>query len=141
MGVAVFDANVFVHLYATGPRQHEARRTLEHYRALAPDHVYTEFANVLGKLAHLGQVRPADARAAVAHLPEVVGMVPSPSLIPAAYDAARRMGHGVYDCLYPILAEALRCPFVSEDHKFLRKARRFATVPLLELADLPETLP
>jgi predicted nucleic acid-binding protein len=141
MGVAVFDANVFVQLYGTGPRQGEVLSALDHYDAIAPDHVYTEFANAMGRLVRLGKLQEADAEAAVSDLPNVVRRAPSPMLVPAAYEAARRIGHGVYDCLYYVLAEAMGCPFVSEDHKFLNKARAHASVPLLELADMPEVLP
>ena len=68
-------------------------------------------------------------------------MAPAPMLVPAAYDAAGVIGHSVYDCSYLVLAEAMACPFVSEDHKFLNKARPYASVPLLELADMPRDLP
>ena len=141
MGVAVFDANVFVHLYATGPRRHEAERTLSHYDPIAPDHVLVEFANVMRRLVRLDEMSADDADEAVAALPGLVRTVPSPLLVPSAYQASGHVGHGVYDCLYLILAEAMGCPLVSEDHRFLNKARPFATVPLIEMADMPSELP
>jgi predicted nucleic acid-binding protein len=51
-------------------------------------------------------------------------------------DVARRLGHPVYDCVYLALAEREHAPFVTADHRLLRRSLRKVDVTIVDLRTL-----
>jgi predicted nucleic acid-binding protein len=50
-----------------------------------------------------------------------IDLRPTGPLVPRAMDAARRLQHPVYDCVYLALAEREHAAFVTADHRLLRR--------------------
>jgi predicted nucleic acid-binding protein len=79
-----------------------------------------EVASVLSKAVANRRLSEVDARAALAELllmDRISVEFPSPA---EAFDTARRLGRGVIDCFYVVIAEARGCDFWTDDQKLVR---------------------
>ena len=125
----VVDASVLVEFLVPGRLEAEADSLLdalawtEPLVLLAPDLVLLEAAKALRGAALRKEVSPKDADRAARRLGQLpIATVPSGALLE---DAWRRRGQmTVYDAAYVALALGLRLPFVTEDHRLARAARR-----------------
>lgn len=139
--VAVFDANVMAAMVLDLPYSDAAARVVSHYEGVTVEQSLAEVPSAIRRAVKLGAIDVAFARA---RLTTALSFARSMSMTGMEGDAlslALTLDHAVYDCFYLRLAEGLNVPFASADRKFLRKARTIATVPLLDLFDLPDDLP
>lgn len=87
-----------------------------------------EIFSVLRKKIWKGEIKEeAKAKQATNYLKQlkINYILEEPSDIEDAYDLAKGMNLPViYDCLYLVLAKKLNIPFVTEDKKFLAKAKK-----------------
>lgn len=135
----VVDASVVVEFLAPGRFGAAAdrfmgglgwRRPLD---VVAPDLLLAESANALRSLVLRKATTDADADRAVSRLQELaIGLVPSSSLLPAAWGYRSHMT--VYDGCYAALAAALHRPLVTTDGK-LRRACDAAGVEAFRVDD------
>ncbi len=103
---------------------------------IAPDCIMSAFANALFKKVQFGEIGIDQAREAVAILPEIVNLVPSPPLVPAALDLAHQLSHPVHDCMFLALAVQQELLLVTADARFVAHCRaRAAGLPVRLLAD------
>ena len=142
MSVAVVDANLFIAATHDHPLSGKVPVVFGHYgEPCAPEQIVPEAANGLRRVVRRGLLEQRNAVAALHTLPDMIALVSMRDAGPEAFTMSARLDHGVYDCFYLVLAERLACPLVSGDRVFLRKAATIATVPLLDLYDLPGNLP
>ncbi len=92
---------------------------------IAPSLIVSEVGNALWKAVRRGEVKNADAIAAlgVAFGP-FDALVPSEDLGVRALELAIALEHPVYDCVYLALAERERAPIITADRALLRAAKR-----------------
>lgn len=90
----------------------------------APDIILFEFASAMQKGILEKRVSASAGRAAMSEIADAVRMlVPSPPLLPPAFDMATALPHPVYDCVYLALAERDNAMLVTADAAFLRKLK------------------
>lgn len=139
---AVFDANAYLGLSVPHDLNAAATRVAAAFEhPYAPEQIVPEAANALRRMVRMGEVPESVADEAVRMLPSAIALVSMSDMGNDALRLMRVLDHSAYDCTYLVLAERMRCPLISGDRKFLRKAERVATVPLLDLFDLPEAMP
>jgi predicted nucleic acid-binding protein len=90
---------------------------------IAPDCIVGEFANALFRKMQRGEIGIEQAREALGVLPDIVNLVPTPPLVPAAFDFATRLLHPVHDCVFLALAVQHDMELVTADAKFVRHCR------------------
>lgn len=91
------------------------RRTL-----LAPDLLWSEFANLVWKRSRQGELSRDEASEIVADfLAMPIEFVAAGALIPAALELAILTGRTVYDCLYLALALDRSCRLVTADQRMV----------------------
>lgn len=88
---------------------------------LAPDLIVAELGNALWKKWRKGEIGRAQAHAALAELPDLVGLMPSPPLAEAALGIAIDVPHPVYDCFFLALAEQSDLVLVTADVRLIDK--------------------
>jgi predicted nucleic acid-binding protein len=89
---------------------------------LAPDLLLVEVANALWRKTSAKEISAREADEAFNLVTESgIDLRPTGPLLPRAMDAARRLEHPVYDCLYLALAEREHAAFVTADHRLLRR--------------------
>jgi len=128
--VIVADASVLVKWLTREPDTHRAQALLHAPDALhIPDLALFEVPAALTKKAHLGLIAPenveqlnglfqltTEARPIAVH-----STLP---LMPVAMDLSVRLRHGLYDCVYLALAQALGGVVVTADQKMIRAVER-----------------
>jgi predicted nucleic acid-binding protein len=89
---------------------------------LAPDLLLVEVANALWRKTSAKEISAREADEAFNLVTESgIDLRPTGPLLPRAMDAARRLEHPVYDCVYLALAEREHAAFVTADHRLLRR--------------------
>ena len=141
MTTAVLDANVLAAQVLALPYSDAAVRIARHYDAVTVEQSIPEVATAIIKAVRAGLLAEEDAEPALQSVTRLARTFSMVGMEREALRLALRLGHSAYDCFYMRLAEQLGIPFASADRKFLRKAKDVATVPLLDLFDLPENLP
>jgi predicted nucleic acid-binding protein len=140
----VIDASVVVKLFVPEEFSPEASSVLgDAYELHAPDLLVAEFGNALWKKVQRGSLTPVQASGiadSLAILP--VQFHPSAPLLPKAVTIAVGRNVTVYDALYLALAENLRAPFVTADHRLhaaLAAAFGGRVMRVIDLAGTPGT--
>lgn len=98
---------------------------------IAPDCIAGEFANAMFKKVRRAEIGEAQAREAVAILPNIVDFVPSPPLMTAAFELALQILHPVHDCVFLIVAMETGGLLVTADVNFVEKCRLAISNPPL----------
>lgn len=97
-------------------------------KAIAPDLLVAECANILWKKVIRLELEPREAEIAAGMLAQAdIELVGMRSLMEAATQYAIRLGHPAYDCIYLALATARRCTFVTADKEFALAVRENGT--------------
>ncbi len=141
MGEAVIDTSVLVRGYFDIDCQAEALRVLAHYEPVLLNFLQFEFANVLWKYARAGFLLSDGAHQRLDDLRGRFAFAPSEPLVPVALSLAMQHRHPVYDCLYVAAALDRRVPLATADKKLADTFGGQLDIPILNLHDLPETLP
>ena len=123
--ISVVDSCVAVKWYAPEPDRAVARKLLGH-PLIAPDQIRAEVASALWKKVSAGEVEPAQALRALAHLGGIIKFMPSEPLADMALGLALDLGHPVYGCFFLALAQTLNFPLITSDRKLWLRTRRTA---------------
>ena len=126
MTTAVIDSSVAVKWFVPEVFSEEASRLLDgSWELLAPDLLFPECANTLGKKVGRGELTAAEARAVLAALQQVpLVTVSSSELVDAALEIAMTHQRSVYDSLYVALAVARECALVTADDRLVNALAR-----------------
>lgn len=138
---AVFDANAFIATVLPLPYSAAAKWAAQSYEQVAPDICAFEVVSGLGKAVRASMLSVDDAADAIAQMRALFDFAPSLPLLSPAHEMGLRLAHSPHDCAYLALAEREGVPFITNDQRFLRKLVGIARTPLVNLSDMPETLP
>ncbi len=121
--ILVVDASVAVKWFVEEDGRADALAVLRcKADVIVPDLFFAEFANVLRKKRHRGEVDAHQASQAISSIGGfIMHVVRCIDLIERAFQWAERVDHSIYDCLYLTCAEAHGTKFVSADAQFVRK--------------------
>ena len=101
---------------------------------IAPSLVAAEIGSALWKAVRRGDVKRADALAALdAALLPFEALIPMEELHARALELAIDLQHPIYDCFYLALAERERAPLASADAALVMKAKKVKGVALQAL--------
>ena len=124
--IFVIDASVAVKWFVDEDRRAFARELLRDgvIRA-APDIIFSEVANALRKKVSLGEITGDHASRSLdeilAYLPNVV---PSTAILQEAFTLSVELNHPMADCMYLACARHVGGQLVTDDQKYLDKARK-----------------
>ena len=88
---------------------------------IAPDLLTAEFANVMWKKVHAQEIGAAQAREAVAILPDLVDLIPTGQLADRAMAISLALDHPAYECFFLATAEMLETVVVTADRRLVRR--------------------
>lgn len=133
----VLDASVALKLLLPEADSAVALRLLRSPLALAaPDILPVELAAAIAKYHRRRLITLDEARAAAAAAVRVVtDLHPSQALLATAFELSLLLGHGVYDCLYLVLARRLSVPLLTADRRLHGKAERAGLAGQVHLLD------
>ena len=94
--------------------------TLLPHRLIAPDLLTAEFANVMWKKVRAQEIDAAQAREAVAILPDLIDLIPTAQLADRAMDISLALDYPAYDCFFIATAEMLETAMITADRKLVR---------------------
>jgi len=118
----VIDASIAVKWVIEEAGTSEALLLRRRTRLVAPDLLTAECANILWKKVRRDEITADEALVAGRLLVRSgIDLRPMSSLLEATTQLALRLDHAAYDCLYLVLAEREKCPFVTADDRLLRK--------------------
>lgn len=101
-----------------------ARAILGRSMTMAPTLVLAEIGNAAWRLTQQGKIPPSQAEEAIAVLPRFFhSLVPIDRLYGAAFEAARTLGHPIYDCFYLALAKANGTSVITADRRLAERVR------------------
>ena len=90
---------------------------------VAPDVIFVEVANVLGKKVRAEELSLSQAASALDLLAEIVGRIESTRpLLRHALELSAALSHPVYDCLFLACALSLNASLATHDDQFRRRA-------------------
>lgn len=138
---AVFDASALAPSYLPHDRSQASRRVLEHFEPVILSFLLYEFANVLRNYVRADQLAAADADRIYAAAVHSYDVTPSETFVPAAIALANQHNHSVYDSVYIAAADVWGLPLVTCDKRVSAKFAAALNRPILNLYDLPESLP
>ncbi|MBJ7444054.1 MAG: type II toxin-antitoxin system VapC family toxin [Sphingobium sp.] len=95
--------------------------TLLPRRLIAPDLLTAQFANVMWKKVRAQEIDAAQAREAVAILPDLVDLIPTGQLADRAMAISLALDHPAYDCFFLATAEMLETVVVTADRRLVRR--------------------
>ncbi len=95
--------------------------TLLPLRLIAPDLLTAELANVMWKKVRAQEIDAAQAREAVAILPDLVDLIPTGQLADQAMAISLALDHPAYDCFFLATAEMLETVMVTADRRLVRR--------------------
>lgn len=95
--------------------------TLLPRRLIAPDLLTAEFANVMWKKVRAQEIDAAQAREAVAILPDLVDLIPTGQLADRAMAISLALDHPAYDCFFLATAEMLETVVVTANRRLVRR--------------------
>lgn len=91
-------------------------------KLIAPELLVAECSNILWKKVRRNELSKGEAVLAARLLETAeIELLPTRSLLEPATRIAIELDHPAYDCLYLALAVDRDCPFVTADHRLLRK--------------------
>lgn len=122
----VIDASVAVKFVTEEPGSDAAYALLTSAEPLiAPDWVIVESGNAIGRKVRTIDLPRAKAEASFSALPEFFSrLFATEALLSEAFDVALDLSHGLYDCLYLVLAMREDAMLVTADEKFVKTARQ-----------------
>jgi predicted nucleic acid-binding protein len=92
---------------------------------MAPELLVAECANIFWKKVRRNELSKKEALLAARLLQGAeIELLPTRALLEAATRISIEIDHPAYDCVYPSLAVANKCQFVTADEHFLEKLRR-----------------
>ncbi|MFN3313735.1 MAG: type II toxin-antitoxin system VapC family toxin [Hyphomonas sp.] len=138
---AVFDNSAIIPVLVPHPLTDLAVGMLERFEPVLLSFLKVECANVLRKMVRAGTLSPAGASQALASLSSEFLFEPFEFYLPGALDRAIVADHGVYDCLYVEAARQTNAPLITADKRLTRKFAHQGALMIINLFDLPETLP
>lgn len=121
----VIDANVAVAAFSANRHTETARRILGSATPItAPDIFPGEVANALSRLVRTRRVGPSFARSALREVMNRIDVIlPTSALTGPAFEAALRLNHGVFDCLYLQAARTIGARLITFDEGFAAKVQ------------------
>lgn len=123
----IVDASVALKWVLPAERSELADRLPERGSLHAPDLMLVESANALWQRVRRSEMRPADAKSALADLAQApISFVRDRTLVEAAHNLSIDLDHPAYDCLYLALAINMAGTVVTDDARFARAVRRHA---------------
>ncbi len=118
----VVDASVALKWFKQEGGSDESRTLLLEELLLAPELILAEVLNAARKAARHGLMTSLQADIVFAELPLCVVLLEHLApLATSAAQAARQLGHPVYDCFYPALADREGVPLVTADTRLATK--------------------
>ena len=144
MNTLVIDASIAVKWVVEEDGTPEALILRQKARAIAPELLVAECANILWKKVQRGELLKQEALLAARLLQGAeIELLPTRPLFEAATRMSIEIDHPAYDCLYLALAIEKKCRFVTADERFLRKLQqgrqhtlRGRAISLIEAAKL-----
>ena len=144
MNTLVIDASIAVKWVVEEDGTPEALILRQIARAIAPELLVAECANILWKKVQRGELLKQEALLAARLLQGAeIELLPTRPLFEAATRMSIEIDHPAYDCLYLALAIEKKCRFVTADERFLRKLQqgrqhtlRGRAISLIEAAKL-----
>lgn len=122
MTTLVIDASIALKWVVEEEGTSEALILRRRAKAIAPDILPAECANVLWKKVRRGELSRDEAFLAARLLQAAdIELLPTRSLLAPATRLAIELDHPAYDCFYLALAEECGCRFVTADDRLLRK--------------------
>lgn len=133
----VLDASVALKLLLPEADSAAALRLLDNPIVLvAPDILPVELAAAIAKYHRRRLITLDEARASAAAAGRVVtDLHPSRDLLAPAFELSLLLRHGVYDCLYLVLARRLSAPLLTADRRMHGKAERAGLAGQVHLLD------
>ncbi len=138
---AVFDAGVFVHSMLSLECQAAADKTITVFNPVLLDFLQIECANVFRTYHKAGHLQLTQIERLLSTLQSSFEYLPAIGLLPEALSLAATHDHSVYDCLYVALAQRADIPLITADKRLTRKFSGVLNQPIVNLYDMPETLP
>lgn len=141
MKSAVFDASVFVNSLLLLECHTAADRAIATYVPVMLDFLQIECANVFRTYHKAGYLELKHIERLLSTLTSSFEYLPASPLLPEALRLAVSHDHGIYDCLYVALAQHTDLPLVTADKRLTRKFSSVLSQPIINLYDMPDTLP
>jgi predicted nucleic acid-binding protein len=138
---AVFDTSAILPCMTPHPCSAPALLALEHYQPVLLTFVQAEFANALRNLVKAKVIEAGRAQQTLSILMRRFGFEDFHPFVPAALELALAFDHPAYDCLYVAAAQALGLPLITSDKRLARKFSSLAALSIVNLYEMPETLP
>lgn len=138
---AVFDNSAIMPVLVPHPLTDLAVGMLERFEPVLLSFLKVECANVLRTMVRAGTLSPGGASQALASLSSEFLFEPFEPFLPGALDMAVAADHGIYDCLYVEAARQTNSPLITADKRLTRNFSRQGALTIINLFDLPETLP
>jgi predicted nucleic acid-binding protein len=135
----VVDTSVAAKWFFDEPGTTQALQLLEAFRSgrsqvLAPDLIYSEFANVVWKRVVLGSLSAEDGMDVVEAFEQLpVEATAARGLAASAYGFAVRFSITVYDAMFVTLSRLTTADLVTADVSLYRKVAHLGGVKLLEV--------
>lgn len=138
---AVFDASAIFPGYAQSSVSLEARRCIGHYEPLVLDFTLFEAANAAATYARVNRLEPNMAQHIQSSIERAFAVAPAAGYRLQAIRWAIERNHSVYDCLYIACALDHDIPLVTADKKLASKFADVLPGKIVNLYDMPDTLP
>lgn len=125
----VVDTSVAVKWFLKEPFEEQALRLRDAFqkkgcRLLAPDLIYSEFANTIWRSVSFNRLDENFGRLMVADFLMIpIEIVPSRDLLLIAYKLGTDFNRPVYDALYLALSVIKEAPFITADKRFYNALR------------------
>ena len=126
MSVYVVDVSVAVKWFVPEIREVQAASLLDDQnRLLAPDLIYSEFANIIWKKTYLrSELSASQGTHIINNFPNApLQIFSSADLFSYAFDLACETGRTAYDCMYLALALAHDEALITDDERFYNSLR------------------
>lgn len=130
----VVDASVAAQWALSEPGTERAIALRSRDDLIAPSLIVAEIANALWKAERRGELKSADALAAMnTILIPFEALIPNEDLRQRALEIAIELDHPIYDCFYLALAERERCAMMTADKRLLAAGKKFKGVEVRAL--------
>lgn len=138
---AVIDASVVIRSALKLEKYRDSDRVLEHYQPVLLDHALLECGNTFRRYVKARQITAEKGGAILRTLHESYTFLPATQFVDSAFELSTAHDHALYDCLYIALAIESNAPLATADKKLCRKFEDLTGLRLINLYDMPETLP
>lgn len=141
MNRAVFDTSAILPCMTPHRCSAPAIVALGHYQPVLLTFVQAEFANALRNLVRAKVLDAGQAHQTLSILMTRFGFENLDPFVPVALELALAFDHPAYDCLYVAAAQTLDLPLITSDKRLARKFSSLAALSIVNLYEMPETLP